>query len=360
MEYFFINLSVSIIFLYLLLGKEMKEKRMIYYTIGFFFIILIGLKGNDDEYTRLFLRIPTLPLFFSDMEVAIRNGIVFAFIGSFLKTLNFNSQGLLFFFSFTSILIHMKFYRIFTPFYLLAFLYYLSHEVIFHEWIQIRAGLASAMVLPMIYNLQLGKKKNFYILYIISSLIHYVSILSIILLWLNRPIKIKWLFLGLCSAFIIYFSDFIAIVLANLDNFGLLPGIVKLYLGWEEYTYHASLLHPKTFQQIISSFVILLLLSTHGKIYKSTINQSIINVYIFSTILQIAFNNYAIFAFRFSGHFYSVEPILLTYIILFFRERKFLVIVSVAFCLIVSYINYGILTRLEPYNFLLKSESAQW
>ena len=358
MNYFIINIIVSVIFFFLLLGKDIKEKRIIYYLIAFFFILFIGLRGSDDEYTKSWVFIPTLDLFFVDnMFIGYEKGMIFYFIASTIKTLGFNSQGLLLFFSFSSILIHVKYYRIFSQYYILAFLLYISHEIIFHEWTQIRAGLASAMVLPMIYNLQLGKKKTFFILYIISSLIHYVSIISILLLFICRPIKTKWLYLGICLAFVILYSNVVGVLISSLEGANLLPSRVQLYLGWERHTYAAGLMHPKTFQQIITSLFTILLFSRNNN---SLLKNTIINTYILSTILQIALNDYSIFAFRSAGHFYVVEPLIITYLISFFKEKKLVLSICVIFCIFLSYLNYVKLERLEPYDLFVNPSSLKW
>ena len=64
--------------------------------------------------------------------------------------------------------------------------------------------------------------------------------------------------------------------------------------------------------------------SIHGKLNADLdcdLNHLIINTYILSTVLQIALNDLAIFAFRTAGHFYVVEPIIITYIIFFLSRR---------------------------------------
>ena len=341
------------------LGKELKEKKIIYYLIGIFFILMIGLRGNEDEYSRVFALIPTLDNFFNDMYIALSNGIVFAFIGSLLKTAGFNSQSLLFTFAFLSIGLRLYFFSRYSNYYLIAFLFYLSHEIIFHEWIPIRAGLASVLVLPMIYFLQKDNKKMFFLIYLISTTIHYVSVLSIVIYFLNRQFKPSSLFMILSSAFLINYLDTVGKIFYVLDSIGFLPSIVNLYLNWDAHNYSASLLHPKTLQQILTSFF---LIYFYNKNYIAYNNKYflLLNVYLLSTFFQISFNDYAIFSFRIAGHFYSVEPILLSTLIYFFREKKIIILSFVLLCLSLSYVNYGIMERIEPYHFLVKPESLQW
>ena len=57
----------------------------------------------------------------------------------------------MFLFAFAAIAINLYCFNKYTKYFFLAMLIYLSHEVIHHEWIQIRAGLVSALVLPQIH-----------------------------------------------------------------------------------------------------------------------------------------------------------------------------------------------------------------
>lgn len=354
MEYFLINIFIASIFIFLSLGKDNNEKKIIYYLIGFYFILFLGLRGSNDEYSQIYYQIPTLSLFFSDLFIALEKGPVFALVASFFRSLDLNSQSILFFFAFTSILIRLKYFYKFSEHYILAFLFYLSHEVIFHEYWQIRQGLSSAMILPMIYYLINNNKKMFFIFYIISSLIHYAGLSAIILLLINKQYKIKTLFFLLIIAFFMNFIQLSEIMLIYLSNLGLLPAVVQNYIGWDVHYYSIGLTHPKTLQQIITSFLILFFLNKN-KIYESRkINYLIINTYILSTIFQVVFNDQAVFATRLGGHFYIVEPIVITYFIGIIKERNLAISFAVMLCIAISFINYIIRPELQPYKFLVE------
>jgi hypothetical protein len=64
----------------------------------------------------------------------------------------------------------------------------------------------------------------------------------------------------------------------------------------------------------------------------------------------IVFSDFAIFAFRFGGHFYIVEAILITYLIYPFRQKYFVKSIIVLMTLLLSFLNYVILERVEPYD----------
>ena len=69
---------------------------------------------------------------------------------------------------------------------------------------------------------------------------------------------------------------------------------------------------------------------------------------------MILFSSLAIFAFRFSAHFMAVEPIILTYAIWIFKDKKVPYIVLLTITLVIAYINYVVLHRIEDYVFLLQ------
>ena len=355
---------MSIIVFITIFSENNKEKKLLFYTIGLIFILFIGLRGSDDEYTKLFVMIPTFDIFVTNLfdnyllAIAWEKGPILALVASVIKAIGLNSQSLLFSFALFSILIHLKYFHLYSKYYMIALMFYLSHEVIFHEYTQIRAGLASAMVLPMIHSIQLGKRKRFFILYILSFLIHYISLVSILILFLDRHIKVKWLFFGLLTAFVINFSGLINFAVIKLGDADLLPAIVQAYIGWDMYTYEIGFTHPKILQQIITSFILLIILSKRKDYDK--VASTLINIYFLSTIFQIIFNDYSIFAFLLSGHFYVVEPIILTYLINIFKEKHFVLSISLASCILISYVNYVQQNKLEPYQFIIDQTDPNW
>ena len=72
---------------------------------------------------------------------------------------------------------------------------------------------------------------------------------------------------------------------------------------------------------------------------------------------MIIFSNYSIFSLRFNGHFYAVEPILISYLIWYLRPKLFILIIVILFCLSLSYFNYVYLERVSPYQFLIQINS---
>lgn len=329
--------------------KNDKYMLYIYYLIVIVVMLIIGLRGNSDEYTRIYVLIPTLDEFFLSANESIihSKGILFALISSFFKSLGLNSQSIFLFFSSTAVLIHAFYFRKFTKYYYLAFLLYLSHEICFKEWNGLRMGFASALVLPMIYYLWKGEKWKFFFLVIIATFVQYVAILSFFLYFLNFKIKTKYIILGLLCAILIFKLGIIYSTIDYLTSYGILPQIVIDYINTEEYVYKVGLENIKTIQQII--VIILLIFITRNSNKLPVFYHLLFNAYYFGTIMLILFSDFALFAFRFNGHFYSVEPILVTYLIYVVKNKKLILNVLSILALIVAYINYVIIGRIPEY-----------
>ena len=337
MLYFSINVFVSLFSWLHGLSPKLREHRVFYFLVGAFLILLIGLRGNEDEYTRLFIKVPELTSFFSDTRIAFETGFGFAFICSVLRTIGFDSQALLFLFAFVAIAVNLYYFNKYTKYFFLAMLIYLSHEVIHHEWIQIRAGLVSALVLPQIHLISQEKYKSFLVLLLLAFSIHYLAILSVLLLFLNHKYRLSHLLILLLSGLMFKLAGATTILIDILDRHALLPARVELYLIWDVYNYNVSLLHPKILQQIITSCVVLFI---YYKVKDFRSNYFIINTYLLSTILLVSFSDFAILGFRSATHFVCVEPILITLFLNHFKHPKLMQTLTILLFVMISYINY--------------------
>jgi len=329
--------------------KSSKELLYIYYLFVLVVALAIGLRGNYDEYTRVYILIPTLGDFFSgNYRVINEKGHLFSLAASFFKTIGFNSQSIFLFFSSTAVFIHAIYFRKYTKYYFLAFFIYLSHEILLKEWVGLRMGFASALLLPMIYYLDTGKKIKFLFLASAATLVHYVAILSFLLYFLNYKIKPIYLWIGLIFSLVLSQSGIIYNVMWWLDSANYLPSLVSNYLGYETYVYDAGLLLPKLLQQ---TALVVVLIALFG--YKQVAFRGynlFFNAYYLGTILYILFSELALFAFRFNGHFNSVEPILIIYILTTFKYRKAILNIVSILTLILAYINYVVIERVPAYD----------
>lgn len=356
MQYFLFLIFFSLFVFYQNISGYKKINLYIFYFFVFFVAIAVGLRGNDDEYTRVFLSYPSLNGLFSEDNLRLHEkGFIFALILASLKSFQLSSQSLFIFFCFSSIFLNAIFIRKYTDFYFLAFLFYLSHGIIFKEWSGLRAGLASAMVFPMIYYLQEGKKIKFFILAVGATLIQYIAIFSLFLIFLKRRFSRILLLLGIFFAFTMYKFGLINFITEILLNKNLIPSFASGYfVEGNIYMHDTGATHIKLIQQLIV-IVFLIFFFGSNKTQVPKYYYLLFNTYYFGTILMIIFSSYALLAFRVNGHFYSVEPILLTFFILLFRQKKIISTIMTFISLGVAYINYVIFSKIEPYIFLIKN-----
>ena len=135
----------------------------------------------------------------------------------------------------------------------------------------------------------------------------------------------------------------------------LLPIYVSSYFTQpNSYIYDAGLTHSKLIQQLIL-VVILIVFFGNNRINFNKFYNLLFNAYYLGTCLMIVFSNYALLAFRINGFFYSVEPMLVTFLILLFKQKKFISNMLILISLTVAYINYVIFSKVSPYIFLIEN-----
>lgn len=358
MQYFlFITLFSFFVFHQNTFNKKKDINLLIFYFFVFFIALALGLRGNADEYTRLYLIFPSLGNFF-EAENSIylhEKGFLFAFIVAILKSFELSSQSLFILFCFLSIFLNAIYIRKFTDFYYLAFLFYISHGLVFKEWSGLRMGLSSAMLLPMIYYLNQGKKIKFFLLALSATLIQYISVLSLSLIFLNKSFSRKILLLGLIFALVSYKIGISQFIVDFFLSKNLLPTYVSSYFLIDNpYIYDVGLTHIKLIQQLIL-VVLLIVFFGNNRINFNKFYNLLFNAYYLGTCLMIVFSNYALLAFRINGFFYSVEPILITFLILLFKQKKFISNMLILISLSIAYINYVIFSKVSPYIFLIEN-----
>jgi amylovoran biosynthesis protein AmsC len=345
-EYFTITAAFAMLSVIHFHFRASIDLRYLFVLILFIFALLIGLRGNQDEYTRVFLLVPDFSSF--DHGLALEKGYVFYFYSSLLKTLGLGSQYVLAAYAFISLGLYSYYYRKFTPYYYLAFLIYLVHAIQFREMHGIRMGLASALALPIMSSVLLNKKSRFFFLSILSVLIHYVGVLSFSIYFLNKRYSLKLYFFLFIFAILISETGGLLMIMNYIYSLNIFPDFIANYFVSTVWSYDVGIFHPKTIQQIIFCSFYLFLIYYLG-IKTDRLSNLIFNMYFTSTILYILFSQLAIFAFRLGSHFYVIEPLLIVSMVTLFKQKR-LVYLSIVFSAIgVSYLNYIYLHRVEDY-----------
>jgi amylovoran biosynthesis protein AmsC len=350
-EYFNITLGFGLLSIMHYKYRVSTDFRYIFVLLLFVFGLLIGLRGNQDEYTRIFVLIPDFSSF--DHLLALEKGYVLYIYSSILKTIGLGSQYLLMAYALLSISLYSYYYRKFTPYFFLAFLIYMVHALQYREMHGIRMGLASALALPIMKNVLVNKNSRYFLLSFLSVFIHYVGVLSFLIYYLNRRFSLTFYFLSFSLAIIIAKTGVLVGILEYIRSLEILPNFISNYIVDKHWSYDAGLFHFKTMQQI--SFCILYLFLVYRlRIKTDNLSNLIFNMYFMSTILYVLFSQLAIFAFRLGSHFYVVEPLLIVMMINMFKEKRAVYMGIVFVSMIVSYVNYVYLHKVEDYLFMIR------
>ena len=149
-------LIIPLTFFQLLLPHIKSNNRGIFIAtllITIFIAFFLGFKTSGNEYFRFFDQIDTLTNINLFDSIFIDRGPIFGILISILKTLRIPYEFIFFMISLASIFLHLMVFKRHTKFYVLALLFYFSHEFALKDLIQIRMGLASAIFLLSIFYL---------------------------------------------------------------------------------------------------------------------------------------------------------------------------------------------------------------
>lgn len=302
------------------LSDNMKAKNILLVLWGIVLVCISTFRdGADHDYTsyvEYYDQITTI----GDYSVEP----TFLLISKFVKTL-FDSA-IIVFFIYAVIGVGLKLYAIseLTDLKLLSLLSYLSFFFLMHDMTQIRAGVASAILLLCIKPLYERKYKKFFLLGIIASLFHY-SALSIFLLIVMKPMKINKQIYGLLIPF------GYCLCFLHLDVTGLLKLIpiaevqtkVQAYIYLQDYSENVE--EVNIFNVI---FLLRCLLSMYLLVFVDIVSRYnkyvyiLLKIYIWGLFSFLLFSNVAGFAFRISELYGIVEVILIPFICYTFVQRK--------------------------------------
>ena len=351
MEYFSVTLGFGVLSILHYKYRSSIDLKYIFVFLLFIFSLLIGLRGNQDEYTRIFVLIHDFSVF--DNLLALEKGYVFYLYSSFLKTIGLGSQYILIAYALISIGLYSYYYRKFTPYYYLAFLIYMVHALQFREMHGIRMGLASALALPVMNSVLMNKKNRYFLLGALSVSVHYVGALSFLIYYLNKRVALKFYLLSFILAVVAANTGIMVVVMEYFYSLDVLPNFISNYIVDQHWSYDAGVFHFKTIQQVVFCALYLFLVN-YLKIKTDNLSNLIFNMYFVSTIVYILFSQLAIFAFRFGSHFYVVEPLLIVMMIGLFKEKRVIYMSIVFVSLVVSYVNYVYLHKVEDYLFMIR------
>ena len=225
MLYFSINIFVFLLSVFQCLKPNLKDFKIFLLLIGLFFILLVGLRGSNDEYSRIFVEAPNLLNLLDNRTIAINQGFGFAFICSLFSTIGLSSQALLFSFAFISIFI--KFYHNLLPVQLTNYINWdkYNYDVSFLHPKALQQIFLSFLVLYLLHKIDRLKKFYFIInVYILSTFfivtmssfailcfrtsMHFISVEPIVIILVLRCFR--WHnYMLICAALFFMFISYI-------------------------------------------------------------------------------------------------------------------------------------------------------
>ena len=182
----FFILIVSLIFLEEYLGDYNKYA---YWGLCIILILFtafrtIGFDPDSNAYDEIFRSKGT------DSEYLVEYSILF--ISDILKTFTDDVHYLFLIYAILGITIKFYAIRQLSPWYFLPLIIYFSNYFILHDFIQIRAGVASAMLLLAIKPLSEGNKKKAIVYFLIANVFHYSSLVFYPILFFSNNLSRFW------------------------------------------------------------------------------------------------------------------------------------------------------------------------
>ncbi len=191
---------ISILFLIITLfpPKQKILYETFYWVFGLFLILLAGFRDGDsvNDYSNYLI-------WFNEIKEGIYHGKEFGSI--LLVSLCRTSISMFFVYALLGVSFKLLGIRQLSNLWLLSLFTYFSYYFILHEMTQIRAGVASGLILLCIKPIYDRDWKRFLFFAIMASLFHYSALIVFPLWFLSHHIHKKMLALSIPISFLIYF-----------------------------------------------------------------------------------------------------------------------------------------------------------
>lgn len=253
---------------------------------------------------------------------------------------NFTYNPLIFFGLFASFSVGLKllFLARYSQFWVLSVVVYLSNIYILHDLIQLRAAVASALLLWSLKYIYERRFLYFFGVFFVAFLFHYSSLL-ILPLWLLSKEKVsRWFFLLIPISYVFYWLGIQCGTLVQFIPFDFAQSLYELYtrslIDNDETINVYNVLH------LLRCIICLLLLCNMKLILKHCIYTIIVlKIYILSLASLVVFSDIPTLAFRISELYQIVEIILIPMLIYIFRKELIGKCLVLLFAIITLYIN---------------------
>jgi hypothetical protein len=295
--------------------------------------LLAGTRYGDNDYANygeIFYQVPELADFSLDAVSEIHGETGFLFLASTAKTIGLSFQSFLMIIAIASVgLVGAATWRL-SYFPLVSMLLYYSHVFLLREMMQIRAGLAVAVVL-IFFSFTEGFLKRF-VGILFASLFHGGALIILPFYVFVHVVKYRWRLFLLVFLIAMAFSVVgVAKPLTELlASMGILPSAVAQYVEWEGYNARINaLLSPVTWKAF---FVLYSLKAVTDEELGRTL-AVIRGIYACGLIVFLSFSDFAILAGRLSTFLFFGESVLLAWALFYKRDKRY----GFALCLLIAF-----------------------
>jgi hypothetical protein len=252
------------------------------------------------------------------------------------------------------IAITLKIYAIskLTDLALLSMLVYFSHFFILHEMTQIRAGVASAIILLCIPEIERRNLIIFLLLILMAALFHYSVVIFIPFYFLSSTQLNKKLYLALLYfPYIMYAFQINIFTILNQLHLGVISEKLQLYNNLFEKGDDSAI---NVFNVL---FIIQLIICTVFIVKSDLLHEHnkyallLIKMYAISASFFVLFSAIPIIAFRLSELLQIVQIILLPFLLYLIRPHYIALYAVVAFALMILTFDLFYVGLLKPYQY---------
>lgn len=265
----------------------------------------------------------------------------FEFFSHLIRNISPSWYIFLFLFAFISIILKFYAIKINSDKHILAILTYISTTLVLHDFIQIRASCAIALIWVALFYLNKCKYFQYFILIILASLFHVSAIIFFPLFFLKSKKfnKLFWIGLIFISYFFAIFNiDLIHYLLLFLGNFGHIGKKLTTYYELAQMSaFTQGYVNIFSIHQLLKIFLIIILLSNINKLNDKT--KLFFKIYILGCCCLPLFHNVTAIAMRFAELLTSVVVFLLPEILTLFRKRSFGYVVFLFYIMAFYFLN---------------------
>lgn len=322
--------------IFLLLKPKWKYNKYIYVLIGVILAFTAGLRPEDatNDYMGY------LKAYYTINDYSSRLEPTFYIIVSFVKVVFSNPVFLFIIYAILGVSLKFIAIKQISELYLLSALIYFTSFFLLHEMTQIRAGVASGILLLCIKPLYQRNLKKFIILVALSISFHY-SALVFLLLWFLNPKNIdRKFYLSLIP--IVYILALKGFTLGFIIEHIPIDPIQTLYSMYKINMEKGLGDKINLFNgvQLLHCAMALFLIYNVDKLKKQNEYAPILlKIYTLSIIIFVMFSDFPVISFRISELLGIVEIILIPFLLYLFKPKRLAILFPIGIALLMFMLN---------------------